>query len=52
VILPDRRYVEEREIMAGQPGIPRRLLAPRFREASDADLRTAAAHYLFRKPQR
>jgi len=28
--------------------LSRRLLAPRFRDISDLDLRTAAAHYLCR----
>lgn len=49
MILPDRRYVEGEDAMAGRPGLSRRFLAPRFRDASDLDLRTAAAHYLYRK---
>lgn len=49
MVLPDRRYVED--AMEGAPGIERSRLARRFRSATDADLRTAAAHYLFRKPR-
>lgn len=51
LILPEHRWVEsEDEALAGEPGIDRSELAPRFRSASDADLRTAAAHYLYRNP--
>jgi SAM-dependent methyltransferase len=51
MLLPSRAYVDtEREALAGEPGIDRARLAAPFRAASDADLRTAAAHYLFRKP--
>jgi len=51
MLLPSRRYVDtEEEALAGDPGIERAHLAARFRRASDADLRTAAAHYLYRKP--
>ncbi len=51
MVLPSHRYVEtEREAQEGEPGIDRARLAAPFRAASDADLRTAAAHYLFRKP--
>lgn len=51
MILPDRRYVDsDNEAMAGTPGLRRALLARRFSDLSDADLRTAAAHYLYRKP--
>jgi SAM-dependent methyltransferase len=52
LILPDRRYVEGEEALAGQPGIHRSLLARRFRKLSEVDRRTAAAHYLYRKPGR
>jgi SAM-dependent methyltransferase len=51
LILPDRRYVEDEDVMAGRPGIRRSLLARRFRKLSEADRRTAAAHYLYRKPR-
>jgi SAM-dependent methyltransferase len=52
LVLPAARYVDEEGAAAaeGLPGLPRALLARRFREISPADLRTAAAHYLFRKP--
>jgi hypothetical protein len=44
----DRRWVDsEADAMAGAPGIPRERLAGRFRPWSDADLRTAAAHYVY-----
>lgn len=52
MILPDRRYVIGNEALAGVRGIDRRRLARRFQNATDADLHTAAAHYLFRKPHR
>lgn len=48
LVLPDRRYVED--AASGAPGIERRHLARRFRSATDEDLRTAAAHYVYRKP--
>jgi hypothetical protein len=38
-------------VQAGCPGLRRSLLAPRFRKLSEADRRTAAAHYLYRKPE-
>jgi SAM-dependent methyltransferase len=51
LILPDHRWVEtEREALAGAPGLERAELAPPFRGLSEADLRTAAAHYLYRNP--
>jgi SAM-dependent methyltransferase len=50
LILPDRRYVEGEEALAGRPGVHRSLLARRFRKLSEVDRRTAAAHYLYRKP--
>jgi SAM-dependent methyltransferase len=51
LILPGRRYVDsEEEALAGRPGIARAHLARAFRDMSDIDLRTAAAHYLFRRP--
>ncbi|HZT40740.1 MAG TPA: methyltransferase domain-containing protein [Chthonomonadaceae bacterium] len=50
LILPDSRYVEGDEALQGQPGLRRSYLARRFRHAAEADLRTAAAHYLYRKP--
>jgi SAM-dependent methyltransferase len=52
MILPGQRYVEGDAVLTGRPGIPRAFLGARFRHASDADLRTAAAHYLYRKPAR
>ncbi|MBI3098974.1 MAG: methyltransferase domain-containing protein [Planctomycetes bacterium] len=50
MILPGREYVEEKAALRGKQGLSRMLLAPRFRPATDEDLRTAAAHYLYRKP--
>ena len=51
LILPERRYVEgEEATLAGRRGLSRALLAPRFRAMPEADLCTAAAHYLYRKP--
>ena len=52
MILPARRFVEGEDALEGRPGIPRSLLARRFRSLSEADRRTAAAHYLYRKPDR
>jgi SAM-dependent methyltransferase len=46
----ERRWVDTDEAaLAGAPGLPRARLAARFRGWSDADLRTAAAHYLYRR---
>jgi len=46
----DRVWVEsDREALAGQPGVARSQLAAKFTSMLDADLRVAAAHYLFRK---
>lgn len=51
MILPSGRWVDtEVEALAGAPGIQRRHLSSAYRYASDTDLRTAAAHYLFRNP--
>ena len=50
LILPDRVYVDGCDTLHGAVGLPRAMLAPRFRHISDVDLRTAAAHYLYRKP--
>jgi SAM-dependent methyltransferase len=51
MIYPDRRYVDDdAAARAGAPGLSRALLAPRFRAISEEDLRTAACHYLYRKP--
>jgi SAM-dependent methyltransferase len=49
LILPDHRWVDDdAETLRATPGLPRALLARRFRDISDLDLRTAAAHYLCR----
>ncbi|HEV7554023.1 MAG TPA: class I SAM-dependent methyltransferase [Kofleriaceae bacterium] len=46
----DRVWVDsDRDALAGQPGVARTRLAARFASMLDADLRVAAAHYLFRK---
>jgi SAM-dependent methyltransferase len=51
LILPALRYVEDGDpVDDGLVGLERERLHPRFAAATDADLRTAAAHYLFRKP--
>jgi hypothetical protein len=50
LVLPERRWVDDGEPLTGAAGIPRPWLARRFRELSEADLHTAAAHYLFRRP--
>jgi SAM-dependent methyltransferase len=50
MILPQKRYIEGDEVHQGIPGIQRKFLSKSFRHISEADLRTAAAHYLFRKP--
>ncbi len=47
--IPARRYVHDAVALAAEPGLPRWLLAPRFRGMSDLDLRTAACHYLYRR---
>jgi len=51
MIYPERRYVEGEAALEGQPGIDRTRLKGRFQDASEVDLRTAAAHYLYRKPK-
>ena len=49
--LPSRSYVADGADMSdGQLGTDRSKLAARFTAATDDDLRTAAAHYLFRRP--
>jgi len=50
LVLPRQAFVSDEEVLSTEPDLNRRLLAPRFRAISDADLRTAAAHYLYRKP--
>jgi hypothetical protein len=51
MILPSGTHVDsDKEALAGHPAIERARLAAPFRDASEADLGTAAAHYLFRKP--
>ncbi len=51
MMLPSRRYVDDgADMHDGVFGIERRKLTRRFAAATDDDLRTAAAHYLFRKP--
>jgi hypothetical protein len=48
----DRRWVDtDADALAGREGLPRARLASRFRAISEADLRTAAAHYLYHKPR-
>ena len=50
MMLPSKRYVVDGSDMSdGSFGIDRSDLSPRFRQGTDDDLRTAAAHYLFRK---
>ncbi len=50
--LPDHTYFDDESgVLAAAPGIDRADLHSSFGEASDADLRTAAAHYLYRKPR-
>ena len=48
--LPHKAYVTDDDVLDGAPGLSRRRLARRFRDISELDLRTAAAHYLYRKP--
>jgi hypothetical protein len=49
LILPDHRWVDDDDdARRGTPGLPRALLARPFRDISQLDLRTAAAHYLCR----
>jgi hypothetical protein len=51
--LPGRSGVwadDEADVLAAPPGLERERLAAAFREISEIDLRTAAAHYLFRRP--
>ncbi len=48
--LPDHSWNEEQDELQGRDGLDRHLLAPRFREISDRDLKTAAAHYIYSNP--
>jgi SAM-dependent methyltransferase len=50
LVLPARRYVEDAVAAQADPGLPRWLLAREHRALSDLDLRTAACHYLYRRP--
>ena len=50
MIYPDRRYVEGEATMEGVPGVDRGRLQSWFQNASEIDLRSAAVHYLYRKP--
>jgi len=43
-------YVSDEEALAAVPGVDRRWLPRSRADISELDLRTAAAHYLFRKP--
>lgn len=50
LILPQSKYVEaDAETADGILGLKRSALAPKFHAATDADLYTAAAHYVFKK---
>jgi SAM-dependent methyltransferase len=49
MILPAGAYVSDAEVLGAHQGISRRFLSSAYRQASDLDLRTAAAHYLFKK---
>lgn len=51
MMLPSKHYVVDGSDMSdGAFGVNRERLADRFGAASDDDLRTAAAHYIYRKP--
>ena len=51
LILPRQRYVDAAgDLAQGRPGLPRWLLNGAHRDLSDDDLRTAAAHYIYRRP--
>ena len=49
--LPTQKYMPEDRVLEGNIGIKRSRLAKRFQAASNTDLHTAAAHYLYRKPK-
>ncbi len=53
LMLPDRIYVlsEVEAAAVGASGIARDRLASQFRGASEADLRTAAGHYIYQRPR-
>jgi SAM-dependent methyltransferase len=48
--LPQGGYVTPAEVLQSEPGLLPAWLSPAHRNLSALDLRTAAAHYLFRKP--
>ncbi len=52
LVIPARGYVDDSVAALAEPGLPRWLLARRFRDISALDLRTAACHYLYRKGPR
>ena len=49
LVIPARCYVDDAVALQAEPGLPRWLLAVRFRDMSDLDLRTAACHFLYRR---
>lgn len=49
LVQPEGRYVADGEVMSFRSGLPAVLNGARRRPLSDLDLRTAAAHYLFRR---
>ncbi|HEY3447608.1 MAG TPA: methyltransferase domain-containing protein [Myxococcales bacterium] len=48
LVMPEGRYATEEEVVRAKRGLPERLNAWRREPLSELDLRTAAAHYLFR----
>ena len=49
LVLPSHAYVSDGALESARPGLPQALLAREHRGLSEADRRTAAAHYLYRR---
>jgi SAM-dependent methyltransferase len=48
MVLPEQKYVSDEEVLQSRPGCSRP--SGRHRSTSPLDLRTAACHYIYRKP--
>ena len=51
LVLPENSWIDEEDDLQGSPGLERNLLSKRFNNISEADLHTAAGHYIFEKPK-
>ncbi len=51
LVLPDNVWIDDGDKLLGKPGLGREFLYERFSNISEADLHTAAGHYIFEKPR-